>query len=196
MRDRQDGCACRIHAQCARPEADGPEAVNLEERQFEGVPTSLRPDSDENPSIGMFSDRRTDGRRGVGIRHETKAFAEQHVQLILDEHPELPMYRDEGQPRVARLLHPFDEQWAVTRLCQDVGIEVLAFHTLGIRQDDLSDTQRRELCPESPHHFRSGKSDQHIDSGPARDVRLEHAAQGHPTITGGFHGTNTEGTIK
>ena len=105
------------------------------------------------------------------------------------------MDRDDGKPRVARLLQAFDEERAVARLGQDVGVEVLAFDALGVRQDDLSDAQRGELGPQAAHHFRTGKGEQDIDSRTRRDVGLEGAAQGHPAIAGGFHGADAERAI-
>ena len=177
-----------------RPTARKPCAC--EERQLEGVPSALRTDGNEHPLIGVRTDRRTDGRRGLGSRHEAKAFAEQRVQVILDEHLQLPMDRDDGEPRVARLLQAFDEERAVARFGQDVRIEVLPFHALGIRQDDPPNTQRGELGPQAPHHLRPGQGEQDIDSRPRRDVGLEQAAQRHPAITSGLHGADAERTIE
>ncbi len=130
-----------------------------------------------------------------GVCDEAKAFAEQRVQLILDEHLQLPMDRDDRKPRVARLLQAFDEERAVARLSEDVCVEVLAFHALGICQDDPSNAQRGELGPQAAHHFRPGQGEQDIDSRTRRDVGLERAAQRHLAITSGFHGADAERAI-
>src|SRR6266545_3648131 len=130
MNNRQECGARGVYTQRGWPEADVPEATFLQQREFEVVPTALRPDSYENALIREPADLRTDGRRAAVIRNEANTFVEQGVQVIFDEHLELSIYRDGGQPCIARLLQSFNEQGPVTRLCQNVSVEIVPFYTL------------------------------------------------------------------
>ena len=142
--------------------------MSFQERHLEGVPAALRADREKHTPIRAITDRRPRGHRASGLRGKTETRTEQRVEMILHEHLELPMHRHRRQPCVARLLHPFDEQRTIAALVQNMRIEVMPFHALGIRQDDLPDTQRGELSPQAPHHFRTGKGEQHIHLWPGR----------------------------
>ena len=53
----------------------------------------------------------------------------------------------------------------------------MSFHALRVGQDDLTDSKRRDLCPEASEHFRSGKCKEHVDQRPRRNGRFKRALQ-------------------
>jgi hypothetical protein len=133
VRNSQKGSARRVEAERAWPEADQLKAMRREQRQLESVPSALRADREEHALlISLAGQCRTNRRRPAWIRDETNALGEQAVEAILYEDFELPMYRDGGQSRVARLLQPFDEERAVTRFRQDAGVEVVPLDALRV----------------------------------------------------------------
>jgi hypothetical protein len=116
------------------------------------------------------------------MRDETGAAIGQAVQFIFDQRLELPPDQHARQPRVARLLEPFDQQRPVGSLREHVRVEVVAFHTRRIRQDDLAHPERRELSPEAPQHLRPRQRQQEIDRRPRRHHLLEPAPQLGPFV--------------
>ena len=118
------------------------------------------------------------------------------MDVILNEDPELPMNRDKRDPCVAGLLKALDEQWPVTIFSQDMRVEVVAFDTARIGQNDAADTERRELCPEPSHDLRPWKREQHVNPWPRRCRPLEHAAHRHASFTCGFDGSRPQRAIE
>jgi len=75
------------------------------------------------------------------------------------------MDRDLRQPGVARLLQAFDEERPVARRVQHVRVEIVAFDTRGVGEDDAAHAERGELCPQPPQDLGTGQRQQQIDVG-------------------------------
>ena len=122
--------------------------------------------------------RTTVERPGRGrIGHDANSRPEQPIEVILDQDPKLPVDGNDRQPSIARLLQAFNQQGTVGLGREDVRVEVVALDLLGVGQDDLADAERRDLRPETPHHFRPRNSEQQVDARPRRNVGFERAAE-------------------
>ena len=88
---------------------------------------------------------------------------EETIKVVLDQDLESSVDGHRRQPCIACLLKAFDEQPTVGHFIQDMRVEVVALDAFGIRQDDLSHAECRELRPQAPHHFRARQREQHID---------------------------------
>ena len=86
-----------------------------------------------------------------------------------------------GNPGVAYLLQPFDEQRPVACFGHDVGVEVVALDALGIRQDDLA-TARRGRAEPRRRGDTLGEAAQAVSRDAAPDVGFE--------VRGGRDGSN------
>ena len=75
-------------------------------------------------------------------------------------------------------------------------VEVVALDAFGIRQDDLSHAERRELCPQAPHHFRARQREQHIDLRAWGSGGLELAAKSDSAFAGRHHRARAEWTVE
>jgi hypothetical protein len=127
---------------------------------------------------------------------EPDPFAEESIQVILDKDPELPVNGDRRQPRITCLLKAFDEQRTVRLFSQDVRVEVVTFDAFGVGQDDLPDTECRELCPQASHHFRARQSKQHIDLWTWGNCGFELAAQRDASVSHRGHCAHPERTVQ
>jgi uncharacterized protein DUF3303 len=196
VHDGQEGGACRIHTQRARPETDRQKAVCPQERELERIPSALGSYGEEDPLVRTLTERRTDRPRRAGIRDEAKAVLEQPVQMILHEDLELAVDGDGGQASIAGLLESFDEQRTVARFRQDVRVEILPLDSPGVRQDDLPDSERGQLGPEAAHDLRPGKGEQQINAGPRRRLGLECATQADMPVSRGLHRSDPQRSIE
>jgi len=71
-------------------------------------------------------------------------------------------------------------QWRADARKSRITVRQLGSHTSGLADaeaDDLSHAERRELCPQAPHHFRARQREQHIDLRAWRIGGLELAAK-------------------
>jgi hypothetical protein len=116
--------------------------------------------------------------------------------VVLDQDFELSMDGDGRQPSIAGLLQSFDEERTVAALCQDVRVEVRPFDALGVGQDDLPDTERRELGPQPPHHFRPWDREQEIDARSRGRGGLEYALHRHATALRRLDRADTERPVE
>ena len=89
------------------------------------------------------------------MRNETKTVRKKRRQVVFDQHPELFVDGNHRQPGVARLLQPLDEERPIAGLGEDVRVEIIALHALGVGQDDLPDAKRRELGPQPAQDLRA-----------------------------------------
>ena len=184
VHDGEKGNAGRVGAKRTRTHADGLEAVRPEKANFEGVPAALRPYGQKDSFVDALRHAlrhslpqdRTHRARRRRICHQTATILKQTVQLILDQHPELPMDGDAGQASVARLLQPFDQKRTVALRRQDVRVEIVSFDARRVGQDDSPHAERRDLRPEPPHDLRTRKREHEVDTRLWRNARVEHAA--------------------
>jgi hypothetical protein len=63
----------------------------------------------------------------------------------------------------------------------------VSFHALRAGQDDLTDSKRRDLCPEASEHFRSGKGKEHVNQRPGRNGRFKRAPQFDRVVGDGLY---------
>jgi len=77
-----------------------------------------------------------------------------------------------------------------------VRVEVVALHALGVGQDDLSHTERGELCPQTPQDFRSWQGQEQIHRRKRRHTRVERAAQFNRVVGRGLHDPQSRRAIK
>lgn len=161
--------------------------MGFEKLHLEVVPAALRSDGEQDSFFDALPHDRPCQPRCRRIGHETKPAPEQAVELVLDQHLESPVDGDGRQSRVARLLQSFDQQRPVALGREDVRVEVVSFHALRVGQDDLTDSKRRDLCPEASEHFRSGKCKEHVDQRPGRNGRFKRALQFDRVVGDGLY---------
>lgn len=165
-----------------------------QERQLEIVPPSLGSNSQKHPAWcgpKCAADRSLAARMG----DDALAGGEEAIQVRFNQLAELLVDRDHRHACIARLLQPFEQQWAIAFRSQQMGVEIVAFHFSGIGQDDLSDTQCRQLGPQSPHDFWTWQRQQEVNSRALRSVAVEGALQRDPAVIDGRDRADAEWTV-
>ncbi len=94
---------------------------------------------------------------GVGIREQPHRASGNIVQLVFHQHLQPAVNRHLRKAGVASLLQAFYQQGPVAGRREHVRIEVLPLDASGVHQEDASDTDCRELRPQSFHHLGAGK---------------------------------------
>ncbi len=168
VREREQRDARGIAAQGAGTETDGVEAVGAQQLQFESVPASLGTDGQQEPLPLLARNDAGDRFSGRGVGNQAQGGTGEGVEVVLDQDAELPVYGDDRQLRVARLLQSFEQQRPVAGGLQQVGVEVVPLDPRGVGQDDAANAQRGELRPETPKDLRTGDGQQQVDSGANR----------------------------
>jgi hypothetical protein len=110
---------------------------------------------DANARITELEKTVKDLQKAAELRNQTMAVWKKRRQVVFDQHSELSVDGNHRQPRVARLLKPLDEERPIARFGDDVRVEIVALHALGVRQNDLPDAKRRELSPQPAHDLRA-----------------------------------------
>lgn len=113
---------------------------------------------------------------------DTVAGGEEGVQIRFNQFAELLVDRHHRQACIARLLQTFEQQGAIALRLEQMCVEVVAFDLLRIGQNDLSDTQRRQLSPESSHDFWSRQRQEEVHGRSLRRVAVECALQRDPSV--------------
>ena len=111
------------------------------------------------------------------MRDDTAAGGEEAIQVILDEHREALVDRDERYARIASLLQPFNQKRTETRFVHDVTVEVIALYLLRVGEDDLAHAQGGELSPQPSQHLWSRHGQQKIHTRPIRSGCFEPALE-------------------
>ena len=147
MHDGERRHAGGVGPQRARSHAGLAKAARLQQPELEAVPAALRSDRQQNSLIPALAPDVAQRHRRRRVGDDAQTVAEQAIELILDQRFELPVDRDGGEPRVARLLQPFDQQRPVGLRREDVRVEIVTLDLLGVGQDDLPGAERGDLRP-------------------------------------------------
>lgn len=179
MREREQGNAGCVAAEGTPANSGTYEPVRREEIPLEVGPAALWAYRDQEAFFRVAPNDPGEGRCRRGVRKNPQPFRHEGVELILQQHFELPAYEHFRQSRVARLLKPLDEQGPVRRFRKDVGVEVVPLHARCVRHDDVTCPEGGQLRPETTHDFRTRQREQHVHRGGKLGDRLELAPELH-----------------
>lgn len=168
MREREQRDARGIAAQGAGAEADGVEAVGAQQLQLESVPAPLGTDGQQEPLPLLARNDAGDRFSSRGVGNQAQGGTGEGVQMVLDQDAELPVYGDDRQLRVARLLQSLEQQRPVAGGLQQVGVEVVPLDPRGVGQDDAAGAKGGQLRPEAAKDLGARDGQQQVDGGPER----------------------------
>lgn len=168
VREREQRDARGVAAQGTGTETNGVEAVGAQQFQLEPIPAPLGTNGQQEALPLLARNDAGDRFSSRGVGDQAHGRTGEGVEVVLDEDAELPVYGDDRQLRVARLLQSLEQQRPVAGGLQQVGVEVVPLDARGVGQDDAADAQRGELRPEPAKDLRPGDSQQQVDGGTGR----------------------------
>ena len=160
--------------------------MRAQQVELKGIPATFGSDREQEGGIPVRARALTNGGTDRGrpgrIGHESRARADEAVEIILDEDLEPPMDGDHRQMSVAGLLEAFDEKWAVALGSQDVRIEIRTLDPLGVGEHDASDPESGELGPKPAHDLGAGQGEQNVDARSKRRRVFEDTCEFHHPV--------------